>query len=57
MHPTHSLMQLLECCTEDMPAANSQPCLEFPLEEFLCAVLANQAKLKRSFYSLSSLSH
>lgn len=57
MYPTHSLMQLLESCAEDMPAANSQLCLEFPLEEFLCAVLANQAELQESFYSLSSLSH
>lgn len=57
MHPTHSLMQLLESCAEDMPAANNQLCLEFPLEEFLCAVLANQAELQESFYSLGSLSH
>ena len=55
MYPNPALCQLLRSCMEEVRPAESSAYLEFPLEEFLYTVLADQIELRISHCSLAHL--
>lgn len=55
MYWNSDLLQLLRSCTEEPLPVRKSTCLEFPLEEFLYTVLADQIELRAPFCSLTRL--